>query len=280
MATQKTQTGISGFDDIVFGGLPTGWTVLLSGSSGAGKTILALQYLYNGVTKFNENAVFVACEESPGKIKKAVEGFGWNLNALEEEGKLIFIDATDKWITDIGDASTEFGLGSLLNEIEDAVKKTGAKRVVIDPASTLLLQFERSIAVRRALHKIAGMLENLECTSMITVERPEALGVTAWKNVEDFVLDGVIIVSTRESAGKRIRNLEIMKMRSTYFLSGKHPMKIANNGVCVFPMLGTAPFHVSMKSLQDVGFPKMLIQALLFTYRYLFVYNSLVLFLL
>jgi len=42
--------------------------------------------------------------------------------------------------------------------------------------------------------------------------------------------------------------------------------------ITVFPMLGTAPFHVSMKSLQDVGFPRMLIQAVLFTYRYLFVY--------
>lgn len=40
----------------------------------------------------------------------------------------------------------------------------------------------------------------------------------------------------------------------------------------IFPMLGTAPFHRSMKSLQDLGMPKMLIQTFLFTYRYLFVY--------
>jgi len=42
--------------------------------------------------------------------------------------------------------------------------------------------------------------------------------------------------------------------------------------IIVFPMLGTAPFHLSMKSLQDLGVPKMLIQSVLFTYRYLFVY--------
>ena len=233
MTIQKTQTGISGFDDILFGGLPRGWTALLSGSSGTGKTIFAMQYLYNGITKFNENAVFVACEESSEKIKKAIESFGWNLKALEDEGKLIFIDAAEKWITDIGDVSSEFGLGTLLNEIEEAVKKTGAKRVVIDPSSTLLLQFERSVAVRRALHKIAGRLENLDCTSIITVERPEALKMTAWKNVEDFVLDGVIILSTREVNGKRLRELEIMKMRGENFISGKHPMIIANNGISV-----------------------------------------------
>jgi len=253
MATQKTQTGISGFDDIVFGGLPTGWTVLLSGSSGTGKTIFALQYLYNGITKFNETAVFVACEESSEKIKKAVEGFGWDLKTLEDEGKLIFIDAAKRWITDISDASTEFGLGTLLNEIEEAVKKINAKRVVIDPASTLLLQFEKSVAVRRALHNIAGRLENLGCTSMITVERPEALGMTTWKNVEDFVLDGIIIVSTREEAGKRIRELEIIKMRSRYFLSGKHPMKITNHGISIFPMLKHEPFKAVSRERVSSG---------------------------
>jgi len=42
--------------------------------------------------------------------------------------------------------------------------------------------------------------------------------------------------------------------------------------ILIFPMLGTAPFHRSMKSLQDLGVPKMLIQTFLFTYRYLFVY--------
>ncbi|PKP54425.1 MAG: circadian clock protein KaiC [Candidatus Altiarchaeales archaeon HGW-Altiarchaeales-3] len=247
MPIQKTRTGISGFDDILFGGFPEGWTVLLSGSSGTGKTIFAIQYLYNGITKFNENSVFVACEESSAKIKRAVEDFGWDLNALEDEGKLIFIDAANKWITDLGDSSTEFGLGTLLREIENAVKKIGAKRVVIDPASTLLLQFERSVAVRRALHKIASCLENSGCTTVITVERPEALGMTTWKNVEDFVLDGVVILSSKEKDGKRMKNVEVMKMRGEYFLSGKHPMKITKNGIAAFPMPHHEPYGVISK---------------------------------
>ena len=254
MAIQKTQTGITGFDDIVFGGIPRGWTVLLSGSSGTGKTIFAAQYLYNGITKFNENSVFVACEEKSGKIKKAVEGFGWDMAKLEKEGKLIFIDVSERWITDIGDNSTEFGLGTLLNEIEEAVKRIGAKRVVIDPASTLLLQFERSVAVRRALHKIATRLENLDCTTIITVERPEAVGMTAWKNVEDFVLDGVVILLTRaDDNGRRNREVEVMKMRGEYFLSGKHPLRITERGFSVFPMIKPKPFKVTSKYRLSTG---------------------------
>lgn len=253
MTTQKSPTGITGLDEILMGGLPKGWSILLSGGSGTGKTILCLQYLYNGITKFNENAVFVACEEHDSKIKKAVESFGWDLKKLEDEGKLIFIDATKRWITDLGDATTEFGLGTLVREIGEAVTKIGAKRVVIDPGSTLLMQFEKSIAVRRALHQMVERLEHMGCTSIITVERPEALGLTAWKNVEDFILDGVVILSAREYQGRRIKELEICKMRGDYFISGKHPITITKDGFSVFPMPKHETFNTIKKERVSTG---------------------------
>jgi len=230
---QKTPTGINGIDDILLGGLPKGWTVLLSGSSGTGKTIFSVQYLYEGVRKFNEPCVFVACEESSEKIKKSVAEFHWDLEKLEKEGKLIFIDASKKWITDIGDASTEFGLGSLMKDVENAVKKINAKRVVIDPGSSILVQFEKYVAVRRALHKIASKLEELGCTSIITAERPETIGMTAWINVENFVLDGVIILKKAVVGDKMHRILTVEKMRGIKHDPNIHKFEITDDGIVV-----------------------------------------------
>lgn len=190
--------------------------------------------------------MFVACEEPNEKIKKAAESFGWDLKKLEDEDKLVFIDATKRWITDIGDATTEFRLGTLLREIGEAATKIGAKRVVIDPCSTLLMQFEKSVAVRRAIHSIVERLENLGCTSIITVERPEVLGMTIWKNVEDFVLDGVIILTAKEKEGKRLREIEVCKMRGDKFISGRYSMRIGSDGICVFPM----PVHESFRGIK------------------------------
>jgi len=235
-AIEKTPTGIKGFDEILFGGLPEGWTVLLSGSSGTGKTIFSVEYLYRGITEFNEPGVFVACEESSDKIKRAVAGFGWDLEALEKEGKLVFIDVANRWITDIGDTSTAYGLGTVIKEVENAVKKIGAKRVVVDPTSTLLLQFDLAVAVRGGLNKISKSLEALGCTSILTTEKPESLGMTTWKNVEDFVLDGIIVLYSRAEDGKRIREVEVEKMRGESFLTGRHPFRITNEGVGVFSM--------------------------------------------
>ena len=61
---QKVKTGIRGFEEISFGGLPRGRTTLISGSSGSGKTIFACQFLVEGIRQFNENGIFVTFEEN------------------------------------------------------------------------------------------------------------------------------------------------------------------------------------------------------------------------
>ena len=58
MGVQKIRTLIEGFDDISHGGLPVGRTTLVSGTSGTGKTLLAVQFLYNGITYFDDAGVF------------------------------------------------------------------------------------------------------------------------------------------------------------------------------------------------------------------------------
>ena len=54
MQVQKLPTGIEGFDDICHGGLPTGRSTLISGTSGTGKTVFSLHFLNNGITQFDE----------------------------------------------------------------------------------------------------------------------------------------------------------------------------------------------------------------------------------
>ena len=66
---EKIRTMIEGFDDISHGGMPLGRTTLVSGTSGTGKTLFAVQFLYNGITHFDEAGVFVTFEESPAGKK-------------------------------------------------------------------------------------------------------------------------------------------------------------------------------------------------------------------
>ena len=72
----KLETGILGFDFIAGGGLPKGRTTLIAGTSGSAKTVLATQFLAEGIIKANESGVFVTFEESPADIRRNVMGFG------------------------------------------------------------------------------------------------------------------------------------------------------------------------------------------------------------
>src|SRR5437868_15366455 len=84
-AIRKSPTGITGFDEISGGGLPTDRTSLILGAPGAGKTVFALECLVNGARQLREPGIFVAFEESSQQILANAATFGWDLPSLERE---------------------------------------------------------------------------------------------------------------------------------------------------------------------------------------------------
>ena len=79
---EKCPTGISGLDEITGGGVPKGRPTLVVGSAGSGKTLLSMEFLVNGATKFNEPGVFVAFEETAEELSKNVASLGFDVRAL------------------------------------------------------------------------------------------------------------------------------------------------------------------------------------------------------
>jgi circadian clock protein KaiC len=90
---KKMPTGIAGFDEITYGGLPGNRTTLVMGGPGCGKTVFALQTLVNGARQWSEPGIFVAFEENSHQIIDNARSFGWDLPTLEQEAKLFFLDA-------------------------------------------------------------------------------------------------------------------------------------------------------------------------------------------
>src|ERR1700754_3155109 len=84
----KAQTGIAGLDEITGGGLPAGRPTLLAGSAGAGKTMLATEFLVRGATQFGEPGVFMLFEESAAELTANVRSLGFDLDLLAAEKKI------------------------------------------------------------------------------------------------------------------------------------------------------------------------------------------------
>jgi circadian clock protein KaiC len=85
---EKAKTGISGLDDITMGGIPKGRPTLICGGPGCGKTLFSIEFLVNGVTKFNEPGVFVTFEEKTEELTMNVASLGFDLDKLQKEKKL------------------------------------------------------------------------------------------------------------------------------------------------------------------------------------------------
>jgi circadian clock protein KaiC len=230
----KIRSSIEGFDDISHGGLPRGRTTLVSGTSGTGKTLFAMQFLYNGIVQFDEHAIFVTFEESPTDIIQNALSFGWDLQTLIDEGKLFILDASPD--PEGQDIAGDFDLSALIERIQYAIRKYKAKRVAIDSVTAIFQQYEAAGVVRREIFRLTARLKAIGATTVMTTERIDEYGPVARFGVEEFVSDNVVIVRNVLDGERRRRTLEILKLRGTSHMKGEYPFTITHDGVNIFPL--------------------------------------------
>src|ERR1700755_1205520 len=96
---RKCPTGITGLDEITFGGLPRERPTLICGGPGSGKTLLGIEFIVNGVQKFNEPGVILAFEEKGEELATNVSSLGFDLEKLQAENKIkidyVHVDKTE-----------------------------------------------------------------------------------------------------------------------------------------------------------------------------------------
>ena len=76
------RTGIAGLDALLLGGIPRTNVILVQGGLGSGKTLLGVEFIYRGITQFNEPGIIVVFETSPDKLIRDAAAMGWDLAAL------------------------------------------------------------------------------------------------------------------------------------------------------------------------------------------------------
>ena len=131
----KTPTGISGLDEITFGGFPQGRPTLICGGPGCGKTLFAMEFLVNGALRYNEPGVFVTFEEKSDELAVNVASLGFDLEKLERQKKLK-IDHVRIERHEIEETG-EYDLDGLFIRLEHSMNSIGAKRIVLDTIENL-----------------------------------------------------------------------------------------------------------------------------------------------
>lgn len=215
---EKVKTGIAGLDEMTQGGFPRGELVLLTGTTGTGKTVLSTQFLYNGA-KMGEKGVFLSFEEPESYIKRNAATFGWNLAALEKKGMLTFIRYDPYRIADV------------LSILESSVRGTGATRVVIDSISAMGLYVRNDAELRRMIFDMASMLRSLGCTTIITSEMVHGKPGISRYGVEEFVSDSVIVLYYQRIQSAFSRAIQVWKLRGSSHSQKLQSYSITSSGI-------------------------------------------------
>lgn len=231
---KRIKTGIQGLDKLLKGGLIEKRSILLSGPCGSGKSILGMQYIYNGATKFNEPGLYISFEENKERIIENMEKLGFDLKKLERKNKLTIIGGTtgtiDSYMDKVG-ARTDH----IIEEIREVIEKNNIKRVVIDSVSLFTLLSKNNDERRKILTKLTSTLSKLGCTSLLISETKEGTLDISRHGIEEFIVDGVIALFQLRQGDKFIPGIVIRKMRGTDHDREIRLFKITNKGVVVYP---------------------------------------------
>jgi KaiC/GvpD/RAD55 family RecA-like ATPase len=242
----RTKTGIKGLDELIEGGLPKGYSFLLLGGPGTGKTTFGAQYIYKGVMEHGESGLYVALDEPPFSISSNMLRYGWNLDEIGRQGKFAFVDVSPMKRETKGTfvpaplqgsliGSAKFSMDDVLKVIADAKKKVNATRCVVDSITALTLQFKDDFEVRQqTLNLIKGLTE-MEMTALLLAENAEDRQDMTHYGAEAFLAQGVIVLHMYRVEESNVRALEVRKIRGVKHTDRLCPYRITQEGIEVYP---------------------------------------------
>jgi circadian clock protein KaiC len=228
----KSPTGIKGLDEVTGGGLPTGRPTLVCGNAGCGKTLLAMEFLVRGATRYREPGVFVSFEETAGELAENVASLGFDLGALTEHQRLridhVHIERSE--IEETGD----FDLDGLFVRLGHSIDSIGAKRVVLDTLEALFASLPNEMILRAELRRLFRWLKAKRVTAIITAERGS--GSLTRHGLEEYVSDCVILLDHRVTDQTSTRRLRVVKYRGSLHGTNEYPFLIDRDGIVVLPI--------------------------------------------
>jgi len=244
----KALTGIQGLDDITTGGLPKNRPTLLLGNTGCGKTILAMEFLVNGIVKYNEPAVFMAFEEKTDELVMNVRSLGFDLDKHLGANKIYLehVHISRDEIIETG----KYDIQGLFVRLGQAIDKVKAKRVVLDSLDTLFYGLDYKI-LRSEFKRLFSWLKDEKVTTIITAEIGDTF--LTRHGLEEYVADCVIILDNRVKDQVATRRIRIVKYRGSIHGNNEYPFVIDEKGITIFPITSEPLDHKISSKVISTG---------------------------
>ena len=221
---ERVRTGISGLDEMLHGAFLPQTANLVEGAPGTGKSTLGMQFIYNGITKYDEPGLILTFEEFPQQYYHDAESFGWDFRKLEAQGRLKVIMTSPE--------VTRHDLESVGGMIETMVNEMGARRILVDSLS----QFERlttdPIELRALQYGFINALKREGLTSVLTRESLALFGqAESGENDLAFIADSYLLLRYVEIESTVRKALLVLKLRGSDHAKDIRQFEITSHGI-------------------------------------------------
>ncbi len=241
---ELVRTGIAGLDPILLGGIPRGNIILVEGTVGTGKSLFGTEFIYRGITDFNEPGIIVVFETSPNKLMRDATAFGWDLEQLQQQNRLKIIFTRPQVL--------EQELRSPDSLLLQTATEMGAKRIFIDGISLLrsapngnggiYSTLNAPVSYRELLQQLIEGLNHENLTAILSHECGAMRESMSTLEIAEFLADTVLHIRRIPDENSIRRTIEIVKSRGQDFDSGQHSLRIRNGkGIEVFRRVQAPP---------------------------------------
>lgn len=182
--------------------------------------------------------MYVTCTESPEEIKNNFRDHGWDVDDAIRKGKIKLLDMRPVISTESGIITRNESLfegevipfSRIAKTTLDEVRKTRARRVVIDSVTTIGMQYAGEFEVRQGLLGLIQGLSSEDCVSLLIVE---TIGSRNLVPVEWALAHGVVVMNYSADSTNPVRSIQVLKMRRTAHDQTVYQMEIAKSGILV-----------------------------------------------
>jgi circadian clock protein KaiC len=222
---ERAALGIAGLDKMLDGGLISGSIALVQGAPGTGKTTLAMQFLYHGVTQRDEAGLMVTFEQFPHTLYRDALAHGWNLRELEQAGKLRVVFTSPQVFLS--------SLQSPISPINSAIRDMEVKRAVVDSATQFRTLTQHPTELRTYYNHLINGLRREGITSLLVSEDSGADFVRGDRGRLAFVVDSVILLRYVEIDSVMQRAVTVLKTRGSNHDKAIRRYEIRTGGLAV-----------------------------------------------
>jgi len=220
---KRVSTGIVNLDEKIDGnGLIGGTVSAIIGASGSGKSTLAFQFIAEGVRKYNEPGIFCSLEDSQEEIRRAGNGFGYDMKDL-----LSHKESHDV-VRDEGEEDEEGGSGlsiltynhvdynpdAFISSLEEEIKTKRPKRLAIDGLSVYELRYKDEM--HDITERISSLVRKYQITTLVTLLGAQANIFQATELNLSPLFHNVILLRFVELYGRMKRVLMILKISMSH----------------------------------------------------------------